>query len=67
MLISCVQVVVWAIEQDRTTQLQQATESIGVNFAVKEEETKFTWSNLDVELKSLFFLFSHCIVSMQMS
>ena len=59
------QVVVWTIEQNRTSQLQQAMENIGVNFAIKEEETKFTWSNLDSKLKSLgfFFLFSHRIVS----
>ena len=43
------------MEQDRTTQLQQAMESIGVNFAVKEEETKFTWSNLHVVVFRFFF------------
>ena len=58
-------VVVWAIKQDRTSQLQQAMEKIGVDFAMKEEETKFTWSNLDSKLKSLVIFFSllppHCL------
>lgn len=59
--VSLMQVVVWSIEQGRTAQLEQAMDNIGVSFAVKEEETKFTWSNLDGEQHLLayraFFLF----------
>lgn len=41
------QVTVWAVEQDRQKKLVAEMERAGVSFNVKEEETKFTWSNLD--------------------